>query len=86
MDTPGPGNGNSELETTTEETVTEAVFCSRLGLSQSSCWLARKKGLLPHYRYGRRVMYGWPKHAKIFLSRIEKNVVEKGAGRKQRAA
>jgi len=79
METPENGIDRSE-----RVTISEAEFCKRAGISQSLAWNLRKKKLLPHHQFGRRVLYSWPEHYNTLLERTEKNATDKN--RKQRAA
>jgi hypothetical protein len=55
-----------------EEIISEQEFCKRLIISPAYAFQLRKAGRLPHYRVGKRVLYGWPNHARQFLDAHER--------------
>lgn len=54
----------------TKQTMTEAEFCHRVGISRTTAWQLRKRGKLPYYRLGAKIMYG-QEHVREFLESIE---------------
>jgi excisionase family DNA binding protein len=40
------------------ETMTEADFAKAVGVSRVTLWRMRQRGQLPHYKLGRRILYG----------------------------
>jgi excisionase family DNA binding protein len=47
-------------------TMTEAEFAKAVGVSRVTLWRLRQKGQLPHYKLGRRILYG-QRHVEEFL-------------------
>jgi excisionase family DNA binding protein len=47
-------------------TMSEAEFAKAVGLSRVTLWRMRQKGELPHYKLGKRVLYG-KHHVEAFL-------------------
>jgi excisionase family DNA binding protein len=53
-------------------TMTEAEFAKAVGVSRVTLWRMRSKGRLPHYRLGKRVLYG-QHHVTEFLKAHERS-------------
>jgi excisionase family DNA binding protein len=53
-----------------KETMTEGEFARAVGVSRVTLWRMRQRGQLPHYKLGRRVLYG-RKHVDEFLTMHE---------------
>lgn len=51
-------------------TMTEAEFAKAVGVSRVTLWRMRSKGQLPHYRLGKRILYG-QHHISEFLKAHE---------------
>jgi excisionase family DNA binding protein len=54
-----------------KETMTEKEFAKAVGVSRVTLWRMRQKGQLPHYKLGRRVLYG-QHHVTEFLKAHER--------------
>jgi excisionase family DNA binding protein len=52
------------------ETMTEAEFAKAVGVSRVTLWRMRQRGELPHYKLGRRILYG-QRHVEEFLKAHE---------------
>jgi len=52
------------------ETMTEAEFAMAVGVSRVTLWRLRQRGQLPHYKLGRRILYG-QRHVEEFLKAHE---------------
>lgn len=59
------------------ETMTEAEFAKAVGVSRVTLWRLRQRGQLPHYKLGRRVLYG-QQHVTEFLKAHERQLIRKG--------
>lgn len=51
-------------------TMTEAEFAKAVGVSRVTLWRMRQRGQLPHYKLGRRILYG-QRHVEEFLKAHE---------------
>lgn len=67
------------------QTMTEAEFCRRVGISRTTAWLMRKQGRLPYYRLGAKVMYG-QEHVEEFLRSIERRKADTRTHKRRPAA
>jgi len=54
-------------------TMTEAEFAKAVGVSRVTLWRMRQKGELPHYRLGKRILYG-QQHVSEFLKAHERSI------------
>lgn len=54
-------------------TMTEAEFAKAVGVSRVTLWRMRKRGELPHYRLGKRILYG-QEHIRQFLKLHEQQM------------
>lgn len=52
-------------------TMTEAEFAKAVGISRVTLWRMRLKGQLPHYKLGKRILYG-QHHVEEFLKAHER--------------
>jgi excisionase family DNA binding protein len=57
-------------------TMTETEFAKAVGVSRVTLWRMRSKGQLPHYRLGKRVLYG-QQHVQQFLKEHELQTINK---------
>ena len=57
-------------------TMTEGEFAKAVGLCRVTIWRLRQKGLVPHYKIGRRILFR-KEHIEQFLKTYEKNGVDK---------
>jgi excisionase family DNA binding protein len=55
------------------ETMTEAEFAKAVGVSRVTLWHMRQRGQLPHYKLGRRILYG-QRHVEEFLRAHERQL------------
>ncbi len=62
-------------------TMTESEFAKAVGVSRVTLWRMRKKGELPHYRLGKRILYG-QQHVTEFLKLHEQKINEDQSGAK----
>ncbi len=58
------------------ETMTEAEFAKAVGVSRVTLWRMRQQGKLPHYKLGRRILYG-QRHVEEFLKAHERQLDRK---------
>lgn len=63
------GNNMSEQKAT----MSEAEFAKAVGVSRVTLWRLRLKGQVPHYRLGKRILYG-PQHVAEFLRAHERSL------------
>lgn len=54
-------------------TMTEAEFAKAIGVSRVTLWRMRQKGQLPHYKLGKRILYG-QHHIAEFLKLHERSI------------
>ena len=57
-------------------TITEAEFAKAVGVSRVTLWRMRQRGQLPHYKLGRRILYG-QRHVEEFLRAHERQLERK---------
>jgi excisionase family DNA binding protein len=53
-------------------TMSEVEFAKAVGLSRVTIWRLRRKGVIPHYQIGTRILYG-QEHIEQFLKNHEKH-------------